>query len=300
MGRALLTSAKNATLQSNPDLRFTKGKFVYRILTKGAESIYSVSEGGKTLSLPIAWTFGAEAQTYLLNRDGVYLESMVSYYPETGGLDVTVGDQALAPKTLEEALGRPLTADVVTACFNCHSANSTVGHKLSFQRMEPGVTCARCHVEATAHAASFTIATKTKVLPERLGKRPAEAVSNFCGQCHRSWETVVRNNWRGPSNVRFQPYRLARSECFDGADARISCLACHNPHENLTRNDAVKGAATYDAKCVACHGVSTKRCTVAQAGCVTCHMPKVRLPGGHQTFTDHFIRVVKAGAAYPD
>jgi hypothetical protein len=29
-------------------------------------------------------------------------------------------------------------------------------------------------------------------------------------------------------------------------------------------------------------------------------MPKVELPGGHAQFTDHFIRVVHAGEAYPD
>jgi hypothetical protein len=29
-------------------------------------------------------------------------------------------------------------------------------------------------------------------------------------------------------------------------------------------------------------------------------MPKVQLPGGHMTFTDHQIRIVKAGDAYPN
>lgn len=29
-------------------------------------------------------------------------------------------------------------------------------------------------------------------------------------------------------------------------------------------------------------------------------MPKVELPGGHAQFTDHNIRVVKAGEPYPE
>jgi len=29
-------------------------------------------------------------------------------------------------------------------------------------------------------------------------------------------------------------------------------------------------------------------------------MPKVTLPGGHMKFTDHEIRIAKAGDAYPD
>jgi formate-dependent nitrite reductase cytochrome c552 subunit len=38
--------------------------------------------------------------------------------------------------------------------------------------------------------------------------------------------------------------------------------------------------------------VGTKRC-------VGCHMPKVELPGAHFKFTDHWIRVVKAGDPFP-
>jgi len=34
--------------------------------------------------------------------------------------------------------------------------------------------------------------------------------------------------------------------------------------------------------------------------CVTCHMEKLEVPGTHAVFTDHWIRVVKAGAKYPE
>jgi formate-dependent nitrite reductase cytochrome c552 subunit len=34
--------------------------------------------------------------------------------------------------------------------------------------------------------------------------------------------------------------------------------------------------------------------------CATCHMPQVELPGGHAKFTDHPIRVARAGEGYPD
>lgn len=50
------------------------------------------------------------------------------------------------------------------------------------------------------------------------------------------------------NNVRFQPYRLGNSRCWDADDARISCLACHNPHEQLHRD-----VAFYDSKCTSCH-----------------------------------------------
>jgi hypothetical protein len=143
-------------------------------------------------------------------------------------------------------------------------------------------------------------------IPPRLTKLSAEDTSNFCGQCHRSWETVVRNHWRGQADVRFQPYRLANSKCFDGADSRISCVACHDPHKKLVRGDP----AEYDSKCLACHApllptsapgeTRGKVCPVAKSNCVSCHMPKVALPNGLMHFSDHEIRIVKAGEPYPN
>ena len=41
-------------------------------------------------------------------------------------------------------------------------------------------------------------------------------------------------------------------------------------------------------------------CRVATKDCVTCHMPRLELPGAHKKFTDHKIRVVKANEPYPD
>lgn len=110
---------------------------------------------------------------------------------------------------------------------------------------------------------------------------------------------------QGIADVRFQPYRLATSRCFDALDSRISCLACHNPHDPV-RTDA----AFYDAKCLACHHRAEKThaavratarvCPVSRRNCVTCHMPKYALPGAHYKFTDHDIRIVRAGQPYPD
>ena len=57
----------------------------------------------------------------------------------------------------------------------------------------------------------------------------------------------------GTGNIRFQPYRLAKSSCYysDPKDRRISCIACHNPHEAVVREPAF-----YDAKCLSCHASS--------------------------------------------
>ena len=139
------------------------------------------------------------------------------------------------------------------------------------------------------------------IVPPDLKSLSTEDISSFCGQCHRTFDLVARAGWRGPSNVRFQPYRLEISQCFDGTDPRISCIACHNPHQQVIRN-----AAYYDSKCLACHSPlaskappQAKVCPVAKSNCASCHMPRVTYPGGHFVFTDHYIRVVKAKEPYP-
>jgi hypothetical protein len=55
-----------------------------------------------------------------------------------------------------------------------------------------------------------------------------ELSQRFCGSCHRSNEEVMAMpDLGGNANIRFQPYRLAKSSCYqsDPKDRRISCIA---------------------------------------------------------------------------
>ncbi len=268
MGRALQVAGKNPTLVSRPRLKFQKWGFTYLIETRGTQSTYSVSDRTRTITLPIRWTFGKGAQTWVFERDGVYYESLVSYYPSIDGLEVTTGDSELLPKTLDEAVGRKLGNMEVKDCFRCHSSRSVTMGKLNLDSLEEGVTCEHCHQGANTHL------------------------------------IAIRGKWRGEFNVRFQPYRLANSKCFDGTDPRISCIACHDPHQDLKRD-----TKSYDAKCLACHASgnagsvvrsAAKTCPKATSDCAGCHMPVVKLPNGLMSFHDHQIRVVKPGLPYPD
>jgi hypothetical protein len=297
MGRALQLPRFNLVLKAHPKLTFRHGTYSYNIETRDDEITYSVTDGTNIISVPIKWAFGAGSQTYVLEREGRLYESMVSFYPQIDALDITMGDQAIQPKTLGEAFGRELAASESKACFGCHA---TGGGELRLESLTPGIQCERCHAGANDHLQGM-VKGKPGPAPKKLGRLSAEELSNFCGQCHRSWETVVRDRLRGEINVRFQPYRLANSKCFDGSDSRIGCVACHDPHR-----EAVHDRGSYDRKCLACHAtpaaqpVNAKTCPVASSGCVNCHMPKVSLPGGHQIFTDHTIRVVRANEPYPN
>lgn len=310
MGRAMQWPDANLLFKTHRELTFRKGAYTYTVQTKDNQPVYSVTDGTRTISLPIHWSFGKGAQTWVLEKDGQLLESMVSYYPSIDGLEITTGDSDLTPQNLDEAVGRKLRVSEPKDCFGCHSTGSVSKGKLHLETIQPGVTCEHCHSGATSHMVSAVQGEAYGTAPPDLRKLSTEDISNFCGQCHRSWETVVRSTWRGEVDVRFQPYRLANSKCFDGTDPRISCIACHNPHQDLVRDES-----SYDSRCLACHASKNDSangaaqpmshrdapaCSVASSNCVSCHMPKVKLPNGLMTFHDHEIRIVKPGAPYPD
>lgn len=302
MGHALEFGRDNPVLAAHPKLTYHMGVYTWTVETKNGASTYSVTDGKQTLSLPIQWAFGAGAQTWVFERDGRFYESIVSYYPAENGLGITTGDERLTPETLEQAMGRELTVMDTKLCFGCHATDAVTAHRLTLTSLHPGVTCAHCHQGSLDHAQDAAVGDFSTA-PPRLRDMSAESMSNFCGQCHRSWETVVRNGWRGVPDVRFQPYRLANSRCFNGTDPRISCVACHDPHKSLVRDDLF-----YDGKCLACHAPTAKPtstgkakvCPVSTSRCVSCHMPRTTLPGGHLHFTDHQIRIVRAGEKFPD
>jgi len=166
--------------------------------------------------------------------------------------------------------------------------------------MTPGVRCERCHESAETHLAarlldSFELEAQKDL--SKLRGLSAEQVSNFCGQCHRTWEEIALQGNLSIANIRFQPYRLTGSRCYDADDPRISCLACHDPHHEVSSKPA-----DYDAKCQSCHGggkPGARACKVSAEKCVTCHMPKLELPGAHHKFSDHRIRIVKPNEQYP-
>lgn len=312
MGRALVSGADNEILRAHPKLAFRQGQYSYTIVSNGKSSIYSVTDGTNRLSLPLIYGFGhGEAgQTYVLQHQGKFYESRVSFYEELRGLEITMGHPATLPKTLEEAMGREMGAEETRNCFACHTTNGVKGKTLQLDHMIEGVSCEACHGPGEKHVAAMKAGEmKQKQIfnPKTLG---TEEMSNFCGSCHRTWEQVALMGLRGVNNVRFQPYRLTNSKCYDSEDKRISCAACHDPHEDRKRD-----AAFYDAKCAACHtskakttaakaGLSSKRvaplCKVGKSKCSSCHMPKLEIPGSHFKFSDHHIRVVRQGEEYPN
>ena len=306
MAHALEAATDSKILRSNPKIVFQEGGFTFRISREADRSIYTVSQGTATFTVPLAFAFGlgSAGQTYVYERNGTWYESRVSFYDAIRGLDVTLGHAKLAAESPEAAAGRELSIQESVECFGCHASNAVRGGRLHLDTLAPGVQCGRCHESAEKHAVAVKTGDVANAAIRHLGALSTEEISDFCGQCHRTWSQVAMKGPHNINNVRFQPYRLTNSRCYDPTDKRISCVACHDPHREVERN-----AASYDLKCLACHagGQETqaaqerqgKACPAATRNCVNCHMPKYEIPGSHNLFSDHQIRIVRAGAPYP-
>lgn len=168
--------------------------------------------------------------------------------------------------------------------------------------------CEQCHGPGASHAALMTIGIDRKSATEIFNPAQLDPVDSvdFCGACHRTWQDVVMNGFdkTGTFSVRFAPYRLENSRCWGKGDARLTCIACHDPHKPL-----VTDAASYDHVCLQCHampgekrlmGHTVAACPTASKNCVACHMPKYAPAALHYPVHRHWIRIVRPGQPYPN
>lgn len=226
---------------------------------------------------PGEWAFGAgtKAITYV-SRNGAehYTEHGLSFYTARKTMGITPGH--------ENAGGRKYrTLDpsgTALRCFRCHTTGPiTLATDGAINWTEAGVQCESCHGPGSEHVKSPK--ADTIVNPRRFS--PAQ-LNDYCGDCHRTASDIT--DWGLSWNSRHEPAFLSQSRCFQ--KATVSCLTCHNAHEQVT-----KDAKHYDAKCTSCHaGVKHRTATPATASCVSCHMPSV--PTNAQLrFTNHWIGI---------
>ena len=313
MAGTAMPAAAAAILHGHPDMTFHVKEFNYRMETTSTQSVYSVTRGNEKLSFPLTWAFGTPrvAQSYLFKKDdGNFYESRATYFVSLGGLDFTPSRALASPASVQEAMYRQVPPSEVKRCFACHATASTIEGNFDEKHMIPGVTCEACHGPGTAHVKAMDDllngrpSTGKRQILNSAHLAPADAV-DFCGACHGSWWDVKLSGIRGVSTARSAPYRLVTSKCWGKGDARLTCTACHDPHQQLETN-----AAAYDHQCLTCHGNAPgvnptadhpgKACPTATKNCTSCHMQKVTVPEMHADFTDHRIRIVKPSEAFPD
>jgi len=226
------------------------------------------------------WAFGAGAQaiTYVSQADeDTYVEHGLSWYKKSGGLALSPGHATRAG--VEFKTFAPGAA--ILRCFQCHSTGPLqLSESRAILPAELGVRCEACHGPGAAHAAKPDRNNITN--PKHLS---AAALNILCGQCHRIPPARgVDINFANPWNVRHQPVYFSQSACFLKSEGKLSCLGCHNPHQDT------KPAA--DAKCAECHPMPKHVSSVSNNSCTGCHMPVVS-PSSLIGFTNHWIGVYR-------
>lgn len=308
MAKAAFDPAQTSSGVDYSKMSYQDGDYATRIVSQKSGLLVSVSNGHESLSAPIRWVFGrgVMGQTFVLQYEGKYYEGRASYYSKLNNLDLTIGHSKSTPSSLLAAMGRPLGQAEVDKCFSCHTSQDVFDGKLNLDKVHPGITCENCHGAGGLHVETMEASHGQPVNDANIfspGTLAAADMNDFCGSCHRTSKDVLDTRIRDIRNIRFQPYRLENSRCYDPSDTRITCVACHNPHREL-----VTDLASYDTNCLACHAGAVKKvlhatapaCPKATRNCVSCHMPKLELPGSHYAFTDHYIRVNHPDQPYPD
>ena len=319
MAQTLMPADQSPFLTSQYGKQITVDGYVYQIFHDSHGPAFRVTSTTPPITKPLTWAFGSGkiSQVYLTPENSGYNESYneshFSYFESIDGFDLTPAQPSVrgastnresSPDAGKRAGGRTVEMPEARRCFSCHAADVPATGPITNVIIQ-GVACEACHGPGKDH----TVAMQAD-LPEGPGLimnpahlRPVDLV-DFCGACHATSMDIQMGGSLGLPSVRFTPYRLQNSRCWRN-DPRIQCTGCHDPHQPLAREVSV-----YDQKCLACH-VADKNakptaerpghaCLVSTKDCVSCHMPKYELPGMHHKFTDHDIRVVRAGAPIPE
>jgi hypothetical protein len=322
MQRAATPAVDAKFLKAQPIPAYASPPFTY---TLAPNADYTVTSGPHKLTARLDWSFGAGdlGRTFLYQSQNRWYQSRATFYTAPARLDITTGVDPATPGDLSLALGQPLSPEDASRCFSCHTVHSTTASGFNPLHAEAGLGCEACHGPALAHvkkmnaaassvaAAHGATADSSVFNPARLS--PSDS-NDFCGACHRSFAdatlSISTTGAVSTAVVRFQPYRLEESKCWRATrDARLTCVACHDPHQPLNRV-----AASYDRNCLQCHARTAaehpasdpvapahaaKACPRATSQCVSCHMPKVNVASMYGDFTDHLIRVAREGEPFP-
>jgi predicted CXXCH cytochrome family protein len=199
-------------------------------------------------------------------------------------LALSLGFPEEKPSTYETAFGRVLTPYLEKRCLGCHVQPRTHGG-----RTETGVSCENCHGPGQPHLAALAKKTQDHGIlnPKKL---PVAQQFAPCSQCHAG-SSILEDPMPDDLLISDQVTALKHSECWRQSAGAITCVNCHNPHQDAPRAVLVARA---EKTCLRCHSATIENhaglCPVNRAtGCVGCHMPDdIR---GAFAIAQHWIRV---------
>ncbi len=298
----------------NRDFRvFREGDDLYQSESEsnGAQTVFDVK-----YKLEYVIGSGENGMSFAIRRGDYLFQAPLSYYSAAHKWDLSPGFEQSDP-----GFSRP----IYDACIVCHAGRpKPVKDRDGLYRDPPfselAVGCENCHGPGQLHIEEKGRGVQaggqqTIVNPARLESRLAE---DICMMCHQGGDARILLPGRDygdfrPGTPLIQTLAIVSlplantqtdllshnvsmklSKCFRASAGKLSCLTCHDPHQQPTPDAA---PAFYRQRCLTCHTSQSfqrnpllSRTHRVTDNCIGCHMPKRDvLQISHSALTNHRI-----------
>jgi hypothetical protein len=274
---------------------------------------------------------GANIRGGIVLRGGYLFEAPMALYTATKKWSWAPG-YAFA----DYSFSRP----VLAGCMVCHSgrAHPVEGTNGDYEKKafsELPIGCENCHGPGKAHIEAMTGGECRSGSGENCIVNPAKLkpglANNLCMSCHQIGDERVLQPGKSYSDLRpGQPlgetlaifmipprkesppdsdhlqhvYSMMLSRCYRASSGRLRCISCHDPHIQVTAQEA---PAFYRERCLACHTEQSCGLPVAERikqsppdNCIGCHMQRRPVTFmAHTSLTNHRI-LARPDEAFPD
>jgi hypothetical protein len=250
--------------------------------------------------LDLAFGSGRSGMTYVSVEGDTIADAQMSYFPKLKQWYLTPGHTPKPPSVL----GLRYDAAFSRQCIQCH-ATTLPADSLMVEPKFFGVGCEACHGPGGQHISIVRGGGPGRGNIQLGADSRVDAIGRACAKCHAPRQDFADNGTAMESTHRFQSLGLAESRCFKEGGKSLTCVTCHDPH-----SDASKDIAGYEAVCLRCHspsaarinrppgaGAAGKVCPVhATTGCTKCHMPARQIFNDSNVpirLADHLIRIFR-------
>jgi len=300
------------------------------------QSEYELDSNGKEIfrdTRAVKWIIGAgENGLGGLVQQGDYIfQAPLSFYSKAQRWELSPGYELG-----NSGFNRP----ILPGCISCHSGRPNAlpegnGHFANRPFSELAIGCENCHGPGLAHVVAHRMGFENVQGHDSSIVNPASLTpalaDNICMSCHQTGDVRVLRP--GKDYKDFRPgtpledtlsilmvppkresppqqdllehyYSMTLSKCYRASGEKLSCISCHDPHVEPTREEA---PAYFKQKCLRCH--NEKSCTLPLQvrerrqpadDCAGCHMQKRDVREiSHSSITNHRI-LTRPDDPFPD
>ncbi len=293
----------------------------FRVYREGGDLYQSESEpaGGQLVfeskhKIEYVIGSGKNGMSFAVRRGDHLFQAPLSFFAHTGKWDLSPGFEHV-----DLGFTRPL----YDACITCHAGRpQPVTDRDGLYKnpafLELAIGCENCHGPGELHVAERAKGGKKRpddsiLNPARL---PARLAEDICLKCHQGGDARALLPGKDYSNFRpgtplldtvavvALPLSAANSDllehhvsmklsaCYRKSGGKLSCLTCHDPHE---QPGPAAAPAYFRSRCFSCH--TDQSCTFPlparekqRDNCIACHMPKRDIQQiAHSALTNHRI-----------